>query len=104
MTSGAIFVGYNVGNIAASYTVKTEEAAIKYRSTWITVIVSMVAASAAMLVLRVMLQRENRRRGVSATATAPEVRREETGDKVVMELDEYADLTDRQIPEFRYTL
>lgn len=100
MTSGAIFVGYNVGNIAASYTVKTEEAASKYRSTWITVIVCMVAASAAMLILRVLLQRENRLRGVAAANTIAIT----DGDQVVMELDEYADLTDKQLPEFRYTL
>lgn len=68
----------------------------------------MVAASLAMMVLRVMYQRENARRGPvpDQAVGGGEIgeRREVGEDKVVMELEEYADLTDKQIPEFRYTL
>lgn len=133
VTSGAIFVGYNVGNIAASYTVKTPEASIKYRSTWITVIVAMVVASIAALALRWLLVRENRRRDEDAAKqretnvlssgepTLPSTPSPEGqgGDvekgtststpavppgAVLKALDDYVDLTDKQLPHFRYTL
>lgn len=94
VTSGAIFVGYNVGNIAASYTVKTQEAPQKYRSTWITVIVAMVVASGLVLVLRVLIKRQK-----DANEAA-----ELSDDDVVMKVEEYRDLTDREIHGFRYSL
>ncbi|GAA5825921.1 hypothetical protein JCM10212_004568, partial [Sporobolomyces blumeae] len=62
ISTGAIFVGYNAGNIAAPYTVITAERDVKYRSTWISVIVSMGVTMLLSLVLRWMLARENRRR------------------------------------------
>ncbi|BEJ14470.1 hypothetical protein CspHIS471_0402370 [Cutaneotrichosporon sp. HIS471] len=98
VTNGAIFVGYNVGNIAAAYTVKTEETLIRYRSTWITIIVSQAVSCVLMFVLRFLWQRENRHRdGVSSPPSEGE-------DKIVQRLEEYEDLTDRQIASFRYTL
>lgn len=51
-----------------------------------------------MFALRVLWQRENRRRaGVGSPMSDGE-------DKVVQRLEEYEDLTDRQIQSFRYTL
>lgn len=94
VTNGAIFVGYNAGNIAASYTVKTQEAPQKYRTTWITVIVAMAAASLLMLLLRVLIKRQK-----DANEAA-----ELSDDDVVMKVEEYQDLTDRQIPGFKYSL
>ncbi|KAL1405363.1 hypothetical protein Q8F55_008994 [Vanrija albida] len=115
VTSGAIFVGYNVGNIAASYTVKTPEAKVKYRTTWITVIVSMAAASIASLVLRWLLVQENKRRDALVVKEAPaaggekaDAPRADDGAsddaQVIKALDEYADVTDKHLPSFRYTL
>lgn len=94
VTNGAIFVGYNAGNIAASYTVKTQEAPQKYKSTWITVIVAMAAASILMLVLRFLIKRQK-------DANDAE---ELSDDDVVMKVEEYQDLTDRQIRGFKYSL
>ena len=61
-TSGAIWIGYNIGNIVSSYSVVAAEKPVKYRSAWITVIIGMVFTSVASLVLRWMYIRENRRR------------------------------------------
>lgn len=94
VTNGAIFVGYNAGNIASSYTVKTQEVRVKYRSTWITVIVAMVAASCIMGVLRLMLRRQQRANEADML----------DDDEVVMKVEEYRDLTDRQIRGFKYSL
>lgn len=41
ITSGAIFVGYCVGNIIAPYTVFISEKPVKFRSTWIALYVSL---------------------------------------------------------------
>lgn len=131
-TTGAIFLGYVVGNIAASYTVIASEAKKKYPSTWITVIVSMGVSSICSFVLRFVLVRENKRR--DAVALAAQTHKEsplpgggEDPHKITsrheveksaalglevdvdaqappINIDEYADLTDKQIPEFRYTL
>jgi Na+/melibiose symporter-like transporter len=98
VTNGVIFVGYNVGNIAAAYIVRTEEASIGYRTTWITVLASQVASCALMYLLRILWQRENRRRAGASTPSSEEE------DKIVQRLEEYEDLTDRQISSFRYTL
>lgn len=112
--SGAIWIGYNVGNIASSYSVIASEVTIKYRSAWITVIVCMAFTSAASLLLRWMYVRENKRRDALGMGQEPatavghgEVPVE--GEKVgggEAESGErgHGDLTDKERPEFRYTL
>jgi hypothetical protein len=127
ITSGAIFIGrsnerycisalilrgYNVGNIAAAYLVFNEERPIKYRSTWISVLVGMVFTIFASLFLRYWYIRENKRRdSVDAAATmqggsqdklheaSDSVERE---NRIVERLDDYQDLTDKQRRDFRY--
>ncbi|OWZ72323.1 hypothetical protein AYX14_02292 [Cryptococcus neoformans] len=115
VTTGFIFIGYNAGNIAAAYLVFAKEATIKYRSTWISVIVGMAFASAASLVLRWLYVRENRKRDKeelageqSGVSTEPD---EEKGAlrRSVDSLDGLAtlivpDKSDKKTPGFRYTL
>lgn len=115
MQSGLIFIGYNVGNIIAAYLVFTQEVTVKYRSTWIAVIVSMLAASLLSLIIRWALKRENARRdalGTSGQDTAGVVE-DERDEKdahpgvmppVLPGMEDYRDQTDRQIPGFRYSL
>jgi hypothetical protein len=104
--TGAIFVGYNVGNIAAPYTVFTTERAEKYRSTWIAIVVSMGVTMVLSLVLRVLFERENRKRD-------EEQRREREGGEKDKGSDggeeeeervEREDLTDFENRNFRYSL
>ncbi|OCF34903.1 allantoate permease [Kwoniella heveanensis BCC8398] len=120
VTSGFIFIGYNVGNIAASYLVFSQEKPIKYRSTWIAVIVCMVFASAASIVLRYLYTAENKRRDKLAATTVPEAKPiqqlQQQGDieklaeeghtdvPVVESVAAYQDRTDKERLEFRYTL
>ena len=101
------------------------EVTVKYRSTWISVIVGMVFASSASLLLRWSFVRENRRRDSLTTSVRhclPLVRSDEQTprampavdtEKLVSErhvtaplttIDEYQDLTDKHRPEFRYSL
>ena len=108
-----INTGYNVGNIAAAYLVFTEEKPIKYRSTWISVIVGMVFTIFASLFLRYWYIRENKRRD-TAQLQAESVQNSRAGsreklhggddgeDKIVEKLEEYQDLTDKQRRDFRY--
>ncbi|KAK0448770.1 major facilitator superfamily domain-containing protein [Armillaria borealis] len=106
--SGMIFIGYNVGNIIGGYIVLTPEAHIHYKSTWIAIIVCMCFVSVASLVLRYILNAENRRRddllassvsqkGYDEASKAGD--QEEKGDKFAFE-----DLTDFQQKDFRYVL
>lgn len=112
-----IFLGYCVGNIAASYTVKSQELHVKYRSTWITVIVAMAVTSIASIILRFVLISMNKKRDtVTAPDTptttadddektiAPPARADGEHVLVIEKLDDYVDLTDKQLPAFRYTL
>lgn len=92
------------------YLVFTPEKPIKYRSTWIAVIIVMVVASTLSLLLRVHLVRENRRRDMLAldagqpTQTLAETKSVEHGDEEddlnVLEFDK----TDRSNALFRYSL
>jgi hypothetical protein len=126
ITSGAVFIGefivfmpcflayktgYNVGNIAAAYLVFSEEKPIKYRSTWISVIVGMVFTIFASLLLRFLYVRENRRRDTLSQLQAESVQPSRAGsqeklyvgeDRIVEKLEEYRDLTDKQRRDFRY--
>jgi hypothetical protein len=118
LQSGFIFIGYNVGNIVAAYLVFTQEVTVKYRSTWIAVIVSMVAASLMSLVLRWAFKRENKRRdALPPNASRNSVEASEERDEkdlpgasggvmppVLPGMEDYRDRTDREIPEFRYSL
>ncbi|WWC97575.1 hypothetical protein V866_004459 [Kwoniella sp. B9012] len=120
VTSGFIFVGYNVGNIVASYLVFAQEKPIKYRSTWIAVIVCMVFASAGSIALRFMYIAENKRRdelarggnknanaieGNGSVESAEKLAGEGHTDIPIIENpDRYQDKTDKEVMEFRYTL
>ncbi|ORY27486.1 major facilitator superfamily domain-containing protein [Naematelia encephala] len=117
VTSGAIFIGYNVGNIASAYLVFTQEKAVKYRSTWISVIVGMVVASALSLLLRFIFIRENARRDALAAhgSTSTSAGHAEGAEKSALgssdthlphveKLEAYEDKTDKQRSEFRYSL
>ncbi|WVF66524.1 hypothetical protein IAT40_001264 [Kwoniella sp. CBS 6097] len=119
VTSGFIFVGYNVGNIAASYLVFSQEKPIKYRSTWIAVIVCMVFASVASVVLRYLYIAENKRRDTLAATSLPEakpIQAQQQGNveklaegghtdvPVVESVAAYQDRTDKERLEFRYSL
>jgi len=106
-----LIIGYNVGNIAAAYLVFSEEKPIKYRSTWISVIVGMVFTIFASLFLRFLYIRENRRRDMASQALAESVQPSRAGsqeklyvgeDRIVDKLEEYQDLTDKQRRDFRY--
>ncbi|GJE90153.1 hypothetical protein PsYK624_062780 [Phanerochaete sordida] len=116
--TGAVFVGYNVGNIIGPYLVNTKQAPAHYRTTWIATIVVMVFTIVAALVLRVLWARENARRDKDALALAgrPESSYEKVGEaslggslgssasvlEGVMHVDR--DLTDWEDKSFRYLL
>lgn len=110
ITSGAIFIGYNVGNIAAAYLVFNEERAVKYRSTWISVLVGMVFTILATLFLRFWYIRENRRRdqlaGQARQSDQPSQEKLDDASgrdgSIVEKLSEYRDLTDKERKDFRY--
>ena len=110
-TSGAIWIGYNLGNIVSSYSVVTSEKAVKYRSAWITVIIGMVFTSAASLLLRWMYIRENKRRDSVAASITPgagniaDKEAEATGESGEEGLGGRTDwdYTDKERLEFRYT-
>lgn len=112
--NGAIWIGYNVGNIASSYSVIASEVTIKYRSAWITVLACMAFTSIASFVLRWMYIRENKRRDALASkGSAPQTVADTPAGEMekVLESGEvergqrgHGDLTDKERPEFRYTL
>ena len=120
ITSGVIFIGYNAGNIASAYLVIAKEKPIKYRSTWISVIVGMAVASAGSLYLRFWFSWENKRLAERAenvqplsTASTPEEGEVDTKPKEASEaatrglpgqLIDYVDRTEKHIPGFRYSL
>lgn len=59
LSSGVIFLGYNVGNIAGPYLVDTTTITEHLPRIWIGIIVSMCIASACSLALRFHMMREN---------------------------------------------
>lgn len=79
-----------------SYLVFTPEKKIKYRSTWIAIIVCMVVTSIISLGLRVLLQRENTRRDARGEGEKDAIN--------VQERQEENDETDGQNLQFRYSL
>lgn len=116
--TGAIFIGYNVGNIIGPYLVDLKQAPLKYRTTWIATIIVMIFTIVASLLLRVLWARENARRDKDALVLSPQLgtsspRREKQIDRVdsaseasmlegVMHVDR--DLTDWEDKSFRYSL
>jgi hypothetical protein len=115
--NGAIWIGYNVGNIASSYSVIASEVTVKYRSAWITVLACMAFTSVASIVLRYIYIRENKRRDALGTGRQGLVETPEGrgGAEKEMEMENgpvelegqmqrASDLTDKERPEFRYTL
>ncbi|GAA5915708.1 uncharacterized protein JCM6883_000613 [Sporobolomyces salmoneus] len=109
ISTGAIFVGYNVGNIAAPYTVFTEERPIKYQSTWVAIVVSMGVTMALSLVLRGILVKENKARDAEAERERVKKEKEviEDGESTKESLEatvEREDLTDWENRKFRYSL
>ncbi|BGP17937.1 hypothetical protein JCM10213_003945 [Rhodosporidiobolus nylandii] len=113
ITSGAIFVGYCVGNIIGPYTVFADEVGVKYQSTWIALYVSLGVVCICSLLLRVLFSRENARRDAAALIAGESAGEEKTDAATVrteeereMELErsEKEDLTDKENAKFRYTL
>ncbi|BGO93168.1 hypothetical protein NBRC10512_007581 [Rhodotorula toruloides] len=112
ITSGAIFVGYCVGNIVAPYTVFISEKPVKFRSTWIALYVSLGIVMLFSLLLRFILARENRLRqsttSSAPTSSDPEKVDDSCASSVVSDEEqeriEREDLTDRENKRFRYTL
>ncbi|WVW85618.1 hypothetical protein I302_107656 [Kwoniella bestiolae CBS 10118] len=122
-TTSAIFVGYVTGNIISSYLVFAQEKPIKYRSTWIAVIVAMIFASCASLLLRYIYIRENKRRDAllvsspsghspdgalrgDGVVSGDEEKAGESGGDGLPRLGDggvYEDKTDKERLEFRYT-
>ncbi|WWC90707.1 uncharacterized protein L201_005644 [Kwoniella dendrophila CBS 6074] len=122
-TTSAIFVGYVTGNIVSSYLVFAQEKPIKYRSTWIAVIVAMIFASCASLVLRYIYIKDNKKRDdLLASSPSPNHRHhhedtlatstsandeEKTGElggmTTMVDGGKYEDKTDKERQEFRYT-
>ncbi|THG96701.1 hypothetical protein EW026_g5177 [Hermanssonia centrifuga] len=112
--TGAIFIGYNVGNIIGPYLVDVKQAPLKYRTTWISTIVVMVFTIVSALLLRLILARENARRDKDALASPP-TPTEGSSEKIhdvmgtriksfegIMHVDR--DLTDWEDRSFRYSL
>ncbi|KAM0755064.1 MFS general substrate transporter [Meredithblackwellia eburnea MCA 4105] len=98
LSAGFVFIGYNVGNIIAPYLVLTPEKAIKYRTTWISIIICMVITSVLSLVLRFYLQWENNRRDATAKSASKE------DILAAWEKQEANDATDWENKAFRYSL
>ncbi|KAK0240682.1 major facilitator superfamily domain-containing protein [Armillaria nabsnona] len=111
--SGMIFIGYNVGNIIGGYIVLTPEVHIHYKSTWIAIIVCMCFVSVASLVLRYILNAENKRRDDLLASSAHISSASQKGDDEASKVEDqdekgdkfaFEDLTDFQQKDFRYVL
>ena len=94
ISAAAIFVGYNVGNIASPYLVDTTTSNDHYPKAWIGVLVSMVIAILTSLFLLVYLRYENKRRD----KLYPLEEQSENNEKLL-----FGDLTDIQNKYFRYS-
>lgn len=89
---------------ATSYVVLTPEKPIKYRSTWIALIVCMAFTSVVSILLRLLLARENRRRDAQFGAAPMDERgSSETVDEM-LDKQQALDLTDGENKAFRYSL
>lgn len=90
-----------VCSIIGPYLVFTPERPIKYRSTWISLIICMAVTSVLSLILRLVLIRENKRRDAQFGSGGGESKEAiNVVEKRVQELD----LTDGENKAFRYSL
>lgn len=92
----------------------TEERPVKYRSTWISVLVGMVFTILATLFLRFWYIRENTRRdelaeqarqSVQSSRRGSQDKLDDVGERdgcIVEKLSEYRDLSDKERRDFRY--
>jgi hypothetical protein len=119
VAAGAVFVGYCVGNIIGPYLVRpslahhhiladdsqvdTDEAPIKYRTTWIFIIVVMVYTIVASFVMRWHLARENAKRD-QLIGHEGQSRDKDDGAEEAEGPLAWREQTDRRDPAFRYTL
>ncbi|KAI5448756.1 hypothetical protein NCC49_000784 [Naganishia albida] len=115
ISSGAIFIGYNLGNIAASYILLPSEAKHHYPTTFKTVIGVMCATIGLTLIITFFMARENKRRdAVQFPSSQPPSEEHQRGletEKDVGALnhegdEEYIqrDVSDGHNKSFRYTL
>ncbi|KAG8965751.1 hypothetical protein FRC03_000201 [Tulasnella sp. 419] len=116
LSSGFIFIGYNVGNIVAPYLVNTTERAIHFRTTWISIIVAMVFSIICSLLLRAIMQMENvkRDRDTAPTSNQSTEKAEKAEHRGGFKGDShqtadegrlaFKDLTDGENSAFRYSL
>lgn len=120
--SGAVFVGYNVGNIAASYILVASEAAQHYPTTWKVIIAMMVITMGLAAILAAIFVFENRARDKRASGAAVAVESSGREERQIDQDDvhdeevksnqtleeateiEAQDLTDKQNRKYRYVL
>lgn len=113
-TSGAIFVGYNAGNIASAYILKPTEAAQRYPTTWKIIIAMMIVTMGLAGLLAGVFHWENRKRrgaiadseeggvvGEDAKVADEEDAHSKNSLEAKIRLDEQ-DLTDWQNKQLRY--
>ncbi|KAJ7676304.1 major facilitator superfamily domain-containing protein [Mycena rosella] len=91
--SSFAFLGYALGNISGPFMVKVGEVPA-YRSVFIVDIICIILQGIFLALLRIYYVRDNARRDKLAAAGEVQNRPE----------DEFADLTDKQLPGFRYVL
>ncbi|KAK0550907.1 hypothetical protein OC846_003477 [Tilletia horrida] len=94
ISSAAIFLGYNVGNIIAPYLVKAQQVQQHYRDCFISIIFGMCMTMVLSVVLIAAMHYENRARDRE--------QQQPPNEPVTIPLDD--DLTDRQDRTFRYSL
>lgn len=86
-------------SIIGPYLVFSPEVKIKYRSTWISLIICMAVTSVLSLLLRIVLARENKRRdSLFGSGESKEAI------NVVEQRQEEMDMTDKENTAFRYSL
>ncbi|KAJ9111253.1 hypothetical protein QFC22_006553 [Naganishia vaughanmartiniae] len=114
ISSAAIFLGYNLGNIAASYILLPSEAKHHYPTTFKTVIGVMCATIGVTLIISLFMARENKRRDAEQFAsvgarrdvrvTDVENEKEAVDLGIAREEEEARDVSDGQNRSFRYIL
>ncbi|KAJ9119271.1 hypothetical protein QFC24_005742 [Naganishia onofrii] len=112
ISSAAIFLGYNLGNIAASYILLPSEAKHHYPTTFKTVIGVMCATIGVTLIISLVMSRQNKRRdteqfaGSRGDGRVVEAEFEKNAVDSGLERDEdvVRDVSDGQNRSFRYTL
>ncbi|UZJ57001.1 hypothetical protein CBS101457_006321 [Exobasidium rhododendri] len=101
--SAAIFIGYNCGNIASGYILRTTEAAHHYPTTFKIIIGVMCATIALAFLLAVVMTMENRKRDRSQINDDSSLDNDKNFRKGGSEVsDDVLDRTDGLNPHFRY--